>query len=114
MLAMATKSLGIHLVPTGTLLVGGLLGWQLWQQHKKSKQYAQAQENVSGQLKQIQQELTEVKQQNEQLSDKLSTKKDKKSLSTLFKASSQVDKKSSKGGLFKQLITDNIALRKAH
>ncbi|MCK5897424.1 MAG: hypothetical protein KAG20_11490 [Cocleimonas sp.] len=114
MLSLATKSLGIHLVPAGTLLVGGLLGWQLWQQHKKSKQYMQTQEKVTDQLTRIQQELIEVKQQNEHLSEKLSAQKEKKSLSRLFKPSPQADEKSSKGGLFKQLITDNIALRKAH
>jgi predicted negative regulator of RcsB-dependent stress response len=108
MLTLAAKSVGIHVVPGAALLIGGLLSWQLWQQHKKIERNEKVQENVADQFKHMQKELSAIKQQNEQYL------KAKKPLSALFKTSSKVDDKGSKYGLFKQLITDNIALRKTH
>jgi len=104
----ATKSIGIHLVPAVTLMIGGFLGWKLWQQQQRIKRNEQAQAHFATQLDQLQTEFT--KQQNEQVVKE--QKVEKKTFSTFFKRASSADKNTKKGGLFKQLLNDNITLRK--
>ena len=107
----AGKSIGIHLVPAATLMIGGFLGWKLWQQQQKIKRSEQTQAHFATQLDQLQTEFT--KQQSEQIKqNEQKAKEEQKTFSTLFKRTSSSDKNTKKGGLFKQLLNDNIILRK--
>lgn len=105
----ASKSMGIHLVPLATLMIGGFLGWKLWKQQQRIKLNEQTQAHFATQLDQLQ---TEFKQQQSEQEQQKIIKEEKKTFSTFFKYTSPTDKNTKKNGLFKQLLNDNITLRK--
>lgn len=101
-----TKLISTYLVPSATLVIGGVLVWKLWQQRQQLKENQQVQDSLSERLDQL-----ETQKANTSTQKKTDTTTS--STTTSFKTSS-ASTNSSKQGLFEQLISDNIALREAH
>ena len=95
----ATKTIGFHLVPGATLLIGGVLVWNIWQQRQQVKYNKFIQ--------------TKLSQQIDNLAVQLSTKKESEEIVQMKKTKTKFSS-DPKYALFEQLIDDNLALREAH
>jgi predicted negative regulator of RcsB-dependent stress response len=95
----AMKTMGFHLFPGATLLIGGALAWNIWQQRQQVKNNKSIQDKLSKQIN--------------DLETQLSTKEDIKETAKI-KTSKPKFQSNPKHSLFEQLIHDNIVLREAH